>query len=147
MKRREKGEQGLSIAALIIATLGIILLIIFFTPPLKAQQLATRVSMCGGLVGDTFERPSFCGITSFVELPQVGVFGQLAPRLGPIQDNWMVYVYKPNVTFSGLGLDYRTWPGVAVGRELGDWFVRLRADILFSVDVSPVLDRLNDKAR
>lgn len=91
---------------------------------------AARISMCGGLEGGHFQPPSFCGLNATVEDSGYGVFVQTLPRFGPFWDNWEVYGYRPEGYLGGL---VTTWPGVAVGREEGEWFVRLQADVIFVV--------------
>jgi len=106
----------------------------------SAQRGALRVSTCFGLEappsGINLDLTTICGVTGFVEWPAFGLFVQTSPRYGPFWDEWEVYGYRPDVKLHALGQDIRAWPGVAVGRERGAWFVRAQADILVSFDLS-----------
>ncbi len=102
----------------------------------SSQQFtaALRLSPCVGLSGGGLSGP-LCNVTGFFEAEgRAGVFAQVTPRLGPFYDNWQVYVYRPNVRFDALGVQWVAWPGVAAGRELGEWFVRAQADLVISIE-------------
>lgn len=106
-----------------------------------AQVGGARLSTClGAEIGEGFSvQGPLCNVTAFIEAPvpalgQMGVFAQVTPRLGPFYDNWTLYVYRPDTRFDLFGINWTAWPGVAVGRELGDWFVGFRADILITFD-------------
>lgn len=86
--------------------------------------------MCGGMEGGHFQPPSFCGLNATLETGGYGVFVQTLPRFGPFWDNWEVYGYRPVSYLGGL---VTSWPGLAVGREEGEWFVRLNADVILVI--------------
>lgn len=105
-----------------------------------AQQGALRISTCFGLqappTGIVLDPQFICGVNAYVEAGGYGVFVQTLPRYGPFWDEWEVYGYRSDVKLHLLGQDVRTWPGLAVGRQDGAWFIRAQADILISFDVS-----------
>lgn len=106
-----------------------------------AQKGSIRISTCFGMqappTGIVLDPQFICGVSGFLEASGFGLFVQTLPRYGPFWDEWEVYGYKPDVKLHFLGQDVRTWPGIAVGREDGAWFVRAQADILISFNLAP----------
>jgi len=111
--------------------LGIVLAALFLLGGFTyAQNVigAVRVTQCINMIPFTAE--VLCNVTGYAETQEFGVFLQVTPRYGPALENFQTRIYTNNLSWEFLDFARVQQTGVTVGRELGDWFIRVETDVI-----------------